>query len=152
MKRRLDDVCRVYCKELYKQTCQTCGIHKDSTPQQSLDWSHYISRRHLIVRWDIRNSLPMCRTCHQAYGDGINSPMQKRINEIWGEGTTEELESHATQCSSIKGTYLDQIEFRLSLEKYFKELTLLLQEGRQTEDCIAHKSIYTEFIGDQYEK
>ena len=145
MKRRIDDACRIYIKKLYNDTCQTCGIHKNSTPQESFDWSHYISRRHLIVRWDIRNSLPMCRSCHNQYGDGINSPMMNRVNEIWGEGTTEELEQNARQCTSIKGTYLDLIDFRISLETYFKELSKLLDQGINPEECIASNSIYTNF-------
>ena len=147
MKRRLDDACRIYIKKLYNDTCQTCGLHKDATPQGTLDWSHYVSRRHLIVRWDVTNSLAVCRQCHTDYGDGINTPMQKRINEIWGEGTTEKIEEHAKQCTSIKGTYLDLIDFRLSLEEYFKELTKLIDQGINPEECMAKKAVYTSFVG-----
>lgn len=129
MRRRLDNVVRDYIKLLYNNICQTCFIHRDSTPLCSLDWSHYISRRYTIVRWMPENSLPMCRKCHQAYGDGFNSSMIESINRIHGEGTTNKLEKMAMQYPTIKGTKLDSVDFRLELEKEFKGLIKDLESG-----------------------
>ena len=136
MRRRLDNVVRVCIKLLYADVCQTCFIHKESTPLQSLDWSHYISRRYTIVRWNIMNAIPQCRKCHQAYQDGFNRPTIDAINRIWGEGTTDRLEKIAANYPTIKGTKLDQIDFRLELEMYYKKLILCLENGGTAQECI----------------
>ena len=80
MRIRLDNVVRDYIKLLYNNVCQTCFIHKDSTPLGSLDWSHAISRRYVILRWNMKASIPQCRKCHQDWGDGIVSPTISAIN------------------------------------------------------------------------
>ena len=142
LRNRLDRVFRQYIKMLYDDICQTCFIHKDSTPQGFLDWSHYISRRYCILRWDMRNSLPMCRRCHNDYGDGFNSRMIESINKIWGPGTTYKLERIAKQYPSIKGTHLDLIDFRLELEVYYKELIHCLENGISRQECM--EAIYSD--------
>lgn len=141
MRRRLDYVVRDYIKLLYGNVCQTCFIHKDSTPSGSIDWSHYISRRYTIVRYDMRNSLPQCRRCHQQYSDGFNRPMIDAINRIWGEGTTDKLELIARQYPSIKGTHLELVDFRLELEAYYKQLIECLEQGISAQEC--REAIYS---------
>ena len=136
MRRRLDNVVRDYVKLRDQNVCQTCFIHKDSTPQQSLDWSHYISRRYSILRYDQRNGLAMCRKCHNQYGDGFNSPMQKAIDRIWGDGTVAKLEKIAMQYPSIKGTPLDTVDFRLELEDYYKQLIKYLEKGMPPDEVM----------------
>ena len=116
MRIRLDNVVRDYIKLLYNNVCQTCFIHKDSTPLGSLDWSHAISRRYVILRWNMKASIPQCRKCHQAYGDGFNSAMINAIDRIWGSGTYQQLEKIAMNYPTIKGTNLDLVDFRLELE------------------------------------
>ncbi len=136
MRRRLDNVVRDYVKLRDRNVCQTCFIHKDSTPLQSLDWSHYISRRYAILRYDQRNSIASCRKCHQQYSDGFNKPMQDAIDRIWGAGTVERLEKTAMQYPTIKGTPLDTIEFRLELEDYYKQLIKYLEKGMSPDDVM----------------
>ena len=133
---------REYIKLLYGNICQTCFIHKDSTPLRSLDWSHYISRRYVIVRWTMTNSLPQCRKCHQQYGDGFNRPMIDAINRIWGEGTTDKLELTARNYPTIKGTNLDLVDFRLELEDYYKKLIEALEQGISAQECM--EAIYSD--------
>jgi 5-methylcytosine-specific restriction endonuclease McrA len=38
--------------------CRNCGS------MGPLDWAHVFSRRHLSIRWDLANSMALCRTCH----------------------------------------------------------------------------------------
>ena len=137
MRRRLDNVVRDYVKLRDQNTCQICYIHKDSTPLGTLDWSHYISRRYAVIRWDQRNSIACCRKCHQQYGDGINKPHQETVNRIWGKDTALRLEKIAMQYQTIKGTPLDTIDFRLKLELYYKKLIKLLEEGMNPKECIS---------------
>ena len=76
----------------------------------------------------------MCRTCHDRYGAGFNTPMQKAIDRIWGEGTVERLEELAMSYPTIKKTPLDTIDFRLKLEKYYKKLIKHLKQDIPLDD------------------
>jgi len=142
MRRRLDNVVRDYIKLLYDNICQTCFIHKDSTPLQSLDWSHAISRRYIITRWNMKASIPQCRKCHQLYGDGFNTPMIDAINRIWGDGTYQQLEKIAMNYQTIKGTKLDLVDFRLELEAYYKQLINCLEQGISAQECM--ETVYSD--------
>ena len=144
MKHRLDKAVREYVKARDQYTCQTCGIHKDSTPLGQLDLSHKISRSNLILRWDERNTISQCRACHLNWGMGITKPMNLGIDRLFGEGTSQLLENMARQYPISKGTYLDLVEFRLKLEDYYKKKLRLVQaEGYSQSDCIA--KIFTDF-------
>ena len=142
MRRRLDNCLREYIKLRDGDVCQICFIHKDNTPLKSLDWSHYCSRRYVIIRWDQRNSIASCRKCHQQYGDGFNIPMQKAIDRIWGDGTVAKLEKIAMQYPSIKGTHLDLVDFRLNLEAHYKQLIDCLKNGISAQECM--EAIYSD--------
>ena len=144
MKHRLDKAVRNYVKARDNYCCQTCGIHKDSTPLGQLDWSHKISRGHLVLRWDERNTISQCRKCHNDWGKGITKPMNMTIDRLFGEGTAQLLENMARQYPVSKGTYLDLVEFRMKLEDYYKKKrTLVLEQGYTQQECIAN--LYTDF-------
>ena len=128
MTKRLDIAVGKYIKERSGQTCDICGIHKDSTPQGTLDLSHYISRRYLMIRHYEPNLLSSCRKCHTKYGDGFNQEMMDTINRLYGEGTTDRLERIANQFSTTKGTLYDLVESRLQLEEHYKQKLKLLDE------------------------
>ena len=58
------------------------------------------------------------------------------IDGMWGVGTALLMENTARQYPSIKGTMLETVEFRLSLEKYFKHLINALTIGAAgPEEC-----------------
>jgi len=144
MKHRLDKAVRNYVKARDQYTCQTCGIHKDSTPLGQLDWSHKIGRNNLILRWDERNTISQCRGCHNMWGQGVTEPMNMAINRIFGEGTVQLLENMARQYPISKGTYLDLVEFRMKLEDYYKKKKKLVLEQDYTQSkCISN--IFTDF-------
>lgn len=134
MSQRLDKVCREYVKQRDQQICQCCGIHKDATPLQQLDWSHKISRNCYVLRWMEYNSVACCRNCHIEWAQGINEPTNNAIDRIWGEGTCKRLELIAKQYQTAKGTYLGLIDFRLQLEEHYKEKLKLLDEGISVEE------------------
>ena len=134
MAKRLDKACREYIKERDYQSCQCCGIHKEATAQGYLDWSHKISRNNYILRWMEFNSVAVCRKCHLEWAQGISGPTNKAIDRIWGEGTCDLVEQIAKQYNSVKGTYLDMVDFRLQLETHYKEKLKLLNEGISVEE------------------
>ncbi len=136
MKVRLDNILREYVKERDNYTCQTCGCHKDATMLGTLDWSHKISRRNLFLRWDERNSIAQCRGCHDKWGCGISIPMNKAIDNIWGDGTSVWLENFAVKNTTIKGTLLDSVDYRLKIESFYKKKLKALREGFIDKDNI----------------
>ena len=122
LRNRLDKVCREYVKLRDGNICQTCGIHKDSTPEGTVDWCHLISRKVLVTRWMQKATLTQCRKCHRAYGDGFNIQMIKAIDRKWGDGTCELMEQIAREHPTSKTNYLHLPQFRIELEEYYKKL------------------------------
>lgn len=134
MTHRLDKVCREYIKARDYQSCQCCGIHKDSTPLGQLDWSHKISRKCFVLRWMEFNTIAVCRQCHLDWGNGITQPTNNAIDRLWGDGTAVRLEELAARYQVSKGTYLDMIDFRLQLEQHYKDKLELLEQGVSVEE------------------
>lgn len=125
---RLDLALGNYVKARSKYSCEVCGIHRDSSPMQSLDSSHYISRRHLITRFYECNVISSCRQCHLQYGDGLNSNMIEAVNRVYGEGTTDRLERIVRKFPITKGTtFLPLVDFRLELESHYIEKLKLIE-------------------------
>ena len=154
MKKRLDDVVRLYIKARDNFECSTCGIHQLATPQGTLDWSHKITRNNLFLRWDERNSITQCRRCHNDWGNGINGPLNKAIDCKWGEGTASKLEIFSKQNQTIKGTLLDDVTYRIKLEEFYKNKLNALTETNLTDkdkDYIAD-IIWDEIVNLDYDK
>lgn len=84
--------------------CFTC--HKPFRVEE-LDCGHFISRKHLSVRWDERNAFPQCRDCNRMqYG-------KERMFEMYlvgslGTDVVDELKAKARQ--SVKLTRSDIID------------------------------------------
>tara|TARA_R100000278_G_scaffold31387_1_gene28807 strand:+ start:4590 stop:4838 length:249 start_codon:yes stop_codon:yes gene_type:complete len=75
---------------------------------------------------------------------GINKPMNDQIDELWGAGTSVKLETFATRNPTIKGTPLDNVDYRLKLESFYKKKSKALKEGHLTpKECM--KTIWEEF-------
>ena len=70
--------------------------------------------------------------------------MNQSIDRLFGEGSAQMLENMARQYPISKGTYLDLVEFRMTLEDYYKKkLRLVRDEGYTQSECIAN--LYTDF-------
>ena len=144
MKVRLDNAVREYIKARDSNQCMTCGCHKNAPINKTLDWSHKVSRNNLFLRWDERNSIAQCRGCHNKWGMGINKPLNDRIDELWGAGTSERLEIFATRNPTIKGTPIDSVDYRLKLESFYKQKTKAIKEGHLSPKE-SMKTIWEEF-------
>jgi hypothetical protein len=58
VEKELDTLAGKLCKLLAGNRCERCG---SSGP---LDWHHIVTRRIKRLRWDMRNSLCLCKGCH----------------------------------------------------------------------------------------
>ena len=76
-----------------------------------------------------------CSRCHRDWHNCKNTlETHKWIDDQWGAGTSLTLELYSKRQPTIKGTDLDDIEYRIRLEKFYKLKTDALKEGRMTRD------------------
>lgn len=71
--------------------CVTCGRVSD---WREADCGHYMSRRHLSTRWDVRNCRPQCPECNRLY-DGRPEQFRAALVQEMGEENVEEVEQLA---------------------------------------------------------
>ena len=57
----LDKVFSEYVRLLSGGYCKRCGKH---VGWKNLDNAHFMGRIRYTVRWDIRNTVALCKTCH----------------------------------------------------------------------------------------
>lgn len=143
MAKRLDDIFRKYIKARDQYCCVACGIHKDSTPQKFLDNSHKISRSNYLLRWCEKNAVALCRRCHKDWGAGITKPQNDAIDRMWGDGTVARLEQFAKQYPYSKGSNLDSVDYRMKLEKFYREKLKCLEEGLTPTEVM--KTVWEDF-------
>lgn len=65
--------------------CVTCGS------VQSLQCSHFYSRRHLSVRFDLRNCNAMCAACNRRHNRD-RRPYERYMRKRYGAGVVAELD------------------------------------------------------------
>lgn len=75
-----------YANEKGEVKCFTCSIIK---PWQQQQCGHYISRKHLYLRWDLRNGRPQCEICN-CHKHGNISAYARNLEEEH-QGITEIL-------------------------------------------------------------
>jgi len=135
MTRRLDNDFRQYIYARDDYQCQVCGIHKDST--NFLDASHKVARSNYLLRWNEKNVIALCRSCHDDWGRGITDPQNSAIDRLWGEGTALKLEHFAKQYPISKGTFVQLVSFRQQLQVHYKEKLKLLNSGISKSEIMA---------------
>ena len=85
-------------------TCERTFYYKD------IDAGHFVSRRHIIVRFDELNVHPQCKRCNR-FLNGLQYEYGKAIDMLYGKGTADKLVSLSKQTTKIENYELE--------EKYF---------------------------------
>lgn len=67
--------------------CVTCGCWRH---WKKMDAGHFISRDREATRYDTRNAHAQCQSCNR-FRSGRQFEHGKKIDEMYGEGTAEEL-------------------------------------------------------------
>ena len=93
--------------------CITCGR---SYKWNDIDAGHFVSRRHLVLRFDPRNVFPQCKYCNR-FLNGLQYIMGKRIDELLGIGTADELIQISKQTHKI-----DKIDLEIKYTQYYYSL------------------------------
>jgi hypothetical protein len=91
--------------------CITCGR---SYKWNDIDAGHFVSRRHLVLRFDPRNVFPQCRRCNR-FLNGLQYIMGKRIDELLGVGTADELIQISKQTHKI-----DKVDLEIKYDEYLE--------------------------------
>lgn len=92
MKDKLD---KIFSKFIRLRDSDGDGFGECCTCSKRLHWKeahcgHFISRRHLSVRWDERNTALQCPYCN-TYNQGQQYFFSLFIDKRYGKGTVEEL-------------------------------------------------------------
>jgi len=95
-----------------KGKCENCGS------QYNLQCAHIVSRRYLNLRWDIRNAIPLCASCHVYF---TYRPLEWEIwvNKKIGEEKHTQLKQEALRIRVGKIMYRELVE---SLKETYKNL------------------------------
>ena len=86
--------------------CVTCGS------LQGLQCSHFYSRRHLAIRFDLRNCNAMCSGCNQRHNRD-RKPYERYMVKTYGAAAIAELDGLRTGLEKVADE-----ELREMLERY----------------------------------
>jgi hypothetical protein len=81
--------------------CVTCGSRRN------LQCSHFYSRRHLAVRFDLRNCNAMCVDCNRRHNSDP-APYLRFMNERYGEEVVAELDRARAEMRKVSDEELRQ--------------------------------------------
>jgi hypothetical protein len=85
----LDEALSILVRQHYEQLgCFTCGR---LIPWRDADCGHFRRREHMSTRFDLRNLGFQCKKCNRFDG-GLSYEFGKKLDEIWGPGTAEEMD------------------------------------------------------------
>ena len=76
--------------------CVTCGDHMN---WKMMECGHWITRSQFATRYDERNAHIQCFKCNRQEG-GMGDIHLLRINEIHGEGTTDQLQDKGFEAKT----------------------------------------------------
>jgi len=99
--------------------CFTCGIVRGY--KDGMQNGHFQSRKHMATRFDEENCQNQCIKCN-IFDSGQQYLFSIRLDEKYGEGTSEELEILARTTFKISRVeYEEQISYYKNLVKNLKE-------------------------------
>lgn len=96
-----------------KGRCSYCGS------DQRLQCAHVISRRYHQIRWDLRNAIPLCSSCHLKFTyDPI--AWQIYIEQSFGKNHWRDLMEKAQKIGKID--HQEVYEYLIKMEVHIKRL------------------------------
>jgi NAD-dependent SIR2 family protein deacetylase len=83
-------------------TCEKSFYYKD------IDAGHFVSRRHIIVRFDELNVFPQCKYCNR-FLNGLQYEYGKALDAKFGEGTADSLVAKSRSTEKIDTKKLEEM-------------------------------------------
>lgn len=123
LKKKLDKLFSEYIRKRdsdYKGNCKCISCGKEAPAfGGSIHAGHLFSRRYLATRFDEKNVNAQCAYCN-TFLNGNQIKAARGVDNKWGEGTVEELESRIhIQVKLSRADYLEAIE---NIKRKIKEL------------------------------
>lgn len=112
---RLDRLWSAAIKELHGENCLWCGSGF------GVQAAHIAGRRHLSIRWDLRNGLPLCAYHHSAY-DAKKGIMVSFVRAFVGEETWAMLQAAKRTTTRDNGERLCYEEAVMRLYQQAEEM------------------------------
>ncbi len=106
--KKLDEIFSIYIRKRYAKDdiseCFTCG---KLDHWKNLQCGHFQSRRHYSTRWDKLNCQVQCMKCN-VFNQGEQYKFGKRLDEIYGDGTSNELMMKAKRLNKLSTNDLEE--------------------------------------------
>jgi len=101
LRNKADKLVGAKCRSLGK--CEFCGEKK------TLQWSHFISRAIIKLRYDPRNYACLCYSCHYLKGHMHPKWFTDQWEKLRGRGITLKLEQESNQLEPITTDFYKQV-------------------------------------------
>jgi hypothetical protein len=88
LKKKLDNVFSLYVRHRDAGRCYTCGVQRMPSEMQA---GHYISRTHLVLRWDEMNVKCQCPKCN-LFMQGNSVSFREHLVSEYGDAAVKHLE------------------------------------------------------------
>lgn len=82
--------------------CVTCGSVR------SLQCSHFYSRRHLSIRFDLRNCNAMCSSCNRRHNRD-RRPYERYVRKVYGARVITELDQSRANLQKVTDAQLNEL-------------------------------------------
>jgi hypothetical protein len=89
LKKKLDSVFSLFIRHRDQGVCYTCGVQRMPSEMQA---GHYISRTHLVIRWDEMNVKCQCPKCN-LFMQGNAVSFREHLVRDYGEDCVKVLEA-----------------------------------------------------------
>ena len=85
--------------------CITCG---KTFHYKNIDAGHFVSRRHIIVRFDELNVFPQCKYCNR-FLNGLQYEYGKAIDSRYGKGTADKLMAKSKSNERLETEKIEEL-------------------------------------------
>lgn len=124
--KQLDKVVSQYIRMHYADSrgyvrCYTCG---KIDHWKNMDNGHFIKRRYLNTRWDVKNLRVQCQYCNRTLNGNYEVYTRKITNEL-GEQGVQELKQLALSGNKVSTTQIKQM-----LKEYTSKLHQLVKSRK----------------------
>jgi len=101
--------------------CYTCD---EKQSWKSMDCGHFISRKHMGLRWDLRNLRPQCKFCNQVLSGNIDD--FKKELELETDGIVDQLISESYDV--VKYSRQEMKEMLIMFREKLKTIKIIKNE------------------------
>ena len=85
--------------------CITCG---KTFHYKNIDAGHFVSRRHIIVRFDELNVFPQCKYCNR-FLNGLQYEYGKALDARFGKGTADKLVQKSRSTERLETKKIEEL-------------------------------------------